>query len=191
MARHTTGKAKVLSDAQRRAVMAVLTTPRERAMFLLSVKAAMRAGEIAGIRWRHVRDDMLELTGDITKFGKPRSVPIARELREALDALRAEQQPDSDDQLLFPNRHLKGPKPMSPNAVAQWFRYVYRVRMGWEGYSSHSGRRTAITAMARKAGLAGGSIRDVQHIAGHANLSATQEYIEGSTDAKKKLVDLI
>lgn len=191
MARHSTGQAKALSEAQQRAVLAVLTTPRERAMFLLSTKAALRAIEIAGLRWRHVCDDALELTRDITKGGKPRAVPLNRDLRAALDALRAEQQPAGDDVLLFPNRHLKGPKPMSPNAVAQWFRYLYRERMGWEGYSSHSGRRTAITAMARKASLAGGSIRDVQQIAGHAGMNVTQRYIDGSTDAKRKLVDMI
>ena len=37
----------------------------------------------------------------------------------------------------------------------------------------------------------GGSIRDVQQLAGHANLSMTQLYIEGDTEAKRKLVDLI
>jgi integrase/recombinase XerD len=159
-------------------------------MFLLSAKAALRAIEIAGLRWSHIRPDQLELTADITKGGKPRAFPLSSDLRAALDAYRAAVQPETDEAWLFPNRHLKG-GPVSPNAVAQWFRYVYRQKLGWEGYSSHSGRRTAITAMARKVSLAGGSLRDVQDIAGHSSLSTTQGYIESSSDAKKRLVNMI
>jgi integrase len=35
------------------------------------------------------------------------------------------------------------------------------------------------------------SVRDVQQLAGHASLQTTQRYIEGDTDAKRKLVQLI
>ena len=118
-------------------------------------------------------------------------MPIAKDLKKALKAYRDEVRPKRDA-LLFPNRHLKTSKPMTPSAVAMWFRYLYQRRLRFDGqYSSHSGRRTAITNMARKATTVGGSLRDVQQIAGHANLSTTQGYIEGSTNAKKKLVDLI
>jgi integrase/recombinase XerD len=34
-------------------------------------------------------------------------------------------------------------------------------------------------------------LRDVQQLAGHSSLSTTQRYIEGDSDAKRKLVDLI
>jgi site-specific recombinase XerD len=34
-------------------------------------------------------------------------------------------------------------------------------------------------------------LRDVQQLAGHASLSTTQRYIEGDSEAKRKLVDLI
>ncbi len=33
-----------------------------------------------------------------------------------------------------------------------------------------------------------GSLRDVQQLAGHASLAMTQRYIEGDTEAKRKLV---
>jgi site-specific recombinase XerC len=38
---------------------------------------------------------------------------------------------------------------------------------------------------------AGGSLRDVQDLAGHSSLAMTQRYIEGDTEAKRKLIALI
>jgi hypothetical protein len=37
---------------------------------------------------------------------------------------------------------------------------------------------------------AGGSLRDVQELAGHASLATTQRYIQGDTAAKRRVVDL-
>jgi integrase len=56
--------------------------------------------------------------------------------------------------------------------------------------SSHSGRRTFITRTANKIVEAGGSLRDVQELAGHTSLSTTQRYIQGDTAAKRRVVDL-
>src|SRR5213080_2234938 len=60
-----------------------------------------------------------------------------------------------------------------------------------DGCSSHSGRRTFITRAARKVSQVGGSLRDVQELAGHTSLAMTQRYIEGDTEAKRKLVALL
>ncbi len=79
---------------------------------------------------------------------------------------------------------------MSSASVVMWFQDLYRV-LGMVGCSSHSGRRTFVTRAARKVVEAGGSLRDVQQLAGHANLGTTQGYIEGSSDAKRRLVGMI
>jgi integrase/recombinase XerD len=63
--------------------------------------------------------------------------------------------------------------------------------LGLDGCSSHSGRRTFITTAARKAHKAGGSLRDVQLLAGHKSLSVTQGYIDGDTEAQRRLVALL
>jgi hypothetical protein len=39
--------------------------------------------------------------------------------------------------------------------------------------------------------VCGGSLRDVQELAGHTSLAMTQRYIEGDTEAKRKLVALL
>jgi len=38
---------------------------------------------------------------------------------------------------------------------------------------------------------AGCSLRDVQLLAGHASITTTQRYIDGDSDAQRKLVSLI
>ena len=62
--------------------------------------------------------------------------------------------------------------------------------LGLIGCSSHSGRRTFITNAARKISTVGGSLRDVQHLAGHFSLQTTQRYIEGDSEARKRVVQL-
>ena len=84
----------------------------------------------------------------------------------------------------------KAGRGLSADSVQLWFHRLYTT-LGLAGCSSHSGRRTFITRAARKVSEAGGSLRDVQQLAGHASLSMTQRYIEGDTDAKRKLIALI
>jgi integrase len=77
---------------------------------------------------------------------------------------------------------------MSPTAVQVWFHRHYAA-LGFVG--GHSGRRTFVTKLAKKIVEAGGSLRDVQELAGHASLTTTQRYIQGSDDAKRRVMGLI
>lgn len=79
---------------------------------------------------------------------------------------------------------------LSAGAVTVWFFRLYST-LGMQGCSSHSGRRTFITRAARKISEAGGSLRDIQQLAGHASLQTTARYIEGDAEAKRKVVALI
>lgn len=79
---------------------------------------------------------------------------------------------------------------LSPATVRLWFHRLY-TSLKMDGCSSHSGRRTFITRAARKVSQVGGSLRDVQELAGHTSLAMTQRYIEGDTEAKRKLVALL
>jgi integrase len=80
--------------------------------------------------------------------------------------------------------------PQVANAVTVSFHRLYSS-LGFAGASSHSGRRTFVTRCAKKIVEAGGSLRDVQELAGHASLQTTQRYIQGDSAAKRKVVDLL
>ena len=56
---------------------------------------------------------------------------------------------------------------------------------------SASGRRIFITNTARKISTVGGSLRDVQMLAGHTNLRTTQRYIEANPEAQVRIVEMI
>jgi len=64
-------------------------------------------------------------------------------------------------------------------------------KLEFEGASSHSGRRTFITNAAKKITTVGGSLRDVQFLAGHTSLQTTQRYIESDGQAMRKIVDVV
>lgn len=185
-------QAKTLNEAQEKAVLAYLsaeTNPkRNTVMFLLSVDAGLRAKEIASITWEMMTDAAGELTDEIRlidKASKGRSggvVFISKRLKNALLEL-AETRQNLKGSVIVSNRGLG----MNPQSVTNWFFALYK-KLGFEGCSSHSGRRTAITKWARRISNAGGSIRDVQALARHSSLQMTQRYVEVSEDAMKKVV---
>jgi len=198
-------QAKVLSEAQIGATTQYLSTTRnslrDRVIFLLSVKSGLRAKEIANLTWQMVTDpegsigDAIALPNVASK-GKNggRTIPLNKELKVALEALK---------DCAAANRAEKGfpfdlaanvvtserGERLSPNSMAHWFKRLYGS-LGFDGCSSHSGRRTAITRWAKNTSRAGGSLRDVQELAGHSSLATTQRYVQGDTAAKRKLVDM-
>lgn len=203
-------QAKVLNRSQPEVVLSWLAAnsrnpERDRTMFLLSCKAGLRAAEIAQLRWSMVSDsegyigDAIELPDSVAKKGSGRTIPIGKQLRKELDFLRRKMRPMQDEPVVYSEQGGytegdEGGRPklrqMSSHSVVKWFGRLYAT-MGFEGCSSHSGRRTFITFAAREIVAVGGSLRDVQQLAGHRDLKTTQGYIEGSSDAKRKVVDRI
>jgi integrase len=168
---------------------------RDRVMVLLSFKAGLRAKEIAGLSWSMVTTasgdiaDAIALPNSASKGkGGGRTIPMHGDLRSALEALKAVRADRARAQAhVVYSERADG---MSANSVAAWFLDRYQ-EIGIEGASSHSGRRSFITAAAKKITEAGGSLRDVQQLAGHSSLATTQRYIEGDTEAKRKVISLI
>jgi integrase len=156
----------------------------------LSVKAGLRAGEIANLTW----DMVLDPTGDIglvielrdcaAKKNSGRLIPIHPSLRAALATWYERTNPPG------PVVRSERGGNMMPVSIVNWFAIAYRA-IGLEGCSSHSGRRTFITRAAMLVHKAGRSLRDVQLPAGHRSIQTTQRYIDGDSDAQRKLVSLI
>ena len=192
-------QAKTLTKPQADAVLGYLSTTRypvrNRVIFLLSLKAGLRAKEIASLKWEMVTDaegrlaDEIALTNDASKGKRGgRIIPLSKELRLALGFLKAEAEKAIRPSpfVIVTERATKTSSYSIVNKFGAWYR-----ALGFSGASSHSGRRTAITQWARKISSVGGSLRDVQLLAGHSALSTTQRYIEGSEDAKRRVVELV
>jgi integrase/recombinase XerD len=79
---------------------------------------------------------------------------------------------------------------MRSTSVVNWFVALFR-ELGFEGCSSHSGRRTFITTAARNVHRSGCSLRDVQLLAGHRSIETTERYIDGDTRGQRRLVSLL
>jgi integrase len=187
-------QAKVLSDTDVSDLLAFArhsrNLTRNEVIVLLSAKAGLRAGEIANLTWDMVLDPRglvgfaLELHNIAAKNGSGRVIPVHADLRRALVAWR-EISTNSGPII----RSERG-GPMTALSIVVWFNRVFRT-IGLKGCSSHSGRRTFITRAARLVHNAGGSLRDVQLLAGHRSIQTTQRYIDGDTDAQRKLVSMI
>ncbi|MCK1580661.1 site-specific integrase [Bradyrhizobium sp. 168] len=163
---------------------------RDRVIVLLSVKAGLRAAEIANLTWEMVLDangtvtTVLELRDCAAKKGHGRTIPLHADLREALSALQGISEPSRPVVLSERGRKMRA------RSIVIWFGRAYRA-INLDGCSSHSGRRTFITRAARLVHKAGGSLRDVQLLAGHRSIQTTQGYIDGDSDAQRRLVSLI
>jgi integrase/recombinase XerC len=192
-------QAKILTDKQIRAVLAELDTRRyplrDRVIFLLSIKAGLRAKEVASVTWAMVTDaegeiaDVIALENRASKGkGGGRHIPIHPDLKVALIALHRDrgEKAQSDMPVVHSERDLG----LSAAAVVVWFHRLYSG-LGMVGCSSHSGRRSFITRAARKISEVGGSLRDIQALAGHSSLGTTARYIEADAEAQRKVVALI
>lgn len=189
-------QAKTLSKTQCDLVLAYLSTTRHanrnRVIFLLSLRAGLRAKEIAFLTWDMVIGSdgnlasELQLLNSASKSNSGRSIPMSKDLRAALDELRAGLQQEPTQRVVSTERTASTSAQMIVNLLRSWY-----CKLGFIGCSSHSGRRTFITNAARRISTVGGSLRDVQSLAGHSSLSTTQRYIDTSADAKRRVVELI
>jgi len=189
-------QAKILNRSQVEAVLNHINGRRyglrNQVIFLLSIRAGLRAKEIAALRWSMIVGadgevgEYIHLTNDASKGMSGRIIPINRQLRATIIELFDAGDVDPTAHVIRTERSAH----TSAQAIVNLFQRWYRD-LGLVGCSSHSGRRTFITNAARKISTVGGSLRDVQHLAGHSSLQTTQRYIEGDNEARKRVVDLV
>ena len=196
------GKAKIITPERLASVILanrdISTHPdRDEAVLYLSFRAGLRAQEIALLEWDHVIspegavgvvDDQgnkcIYISKSIGKGGKERTVPMHPDVERSLRTLYIKRS-SKTERVIFGDRKRE----LSPNSLQQMLRRLY-LKHGLKGCSSHSGRRTFITTLARTHGDHHCSLLDVQVLAGHSNLKTTARYIEPSTKSHRMISSL-
>lgn len=198
-------RAKVLDDATVRQIAFDLSegphATRNLVIFYLSHFCGLRAQEIAYLQWdQNVLDakgkvgQTLFVGGDIGKYGRERDLPMPQALRMALTTLREDRPRDRYVVYRLDNlndrRATADQRPLLPNSIVKFFERLYE-KHGLVGCSSHSGRRAFITKSARVLMKTGKhSVRDVQEMAGHADLNTTMAYLDPNPERAEAMEDL-
>ena len=161
---------------------------RNRAMFLVTLYAGLRVGEVASLRYMDVLDidnevrDEIRLDASVTKGNIARTVFVNAKLRKELKYYISLTPYQNLADKLFYTQKNEG---FTANTLTQFFHYLYRSAHV-DGATSHSGRRTFITTLANK----GVSVRLLASLVGHKNISTTQFYIDVNDDMKRSAVEL-
>lgn len=188
-------QAKTLTPAEIEKLLAYIVCKpnalRNRVMFLLTVWAGFRVGEVAGLKISDVRNAdgtiraEIFLSADRVKHGHAGVVYLNERLQRELATYVASRNWHEHEQALFCTT-ANPRKGFSANTMTQHFHYLYK-RAGIAGGSSHSGRRTFITTLANK----GVSVRLLASLVRHANIATTQRYIDVNDDMKRAAIELI
>jgi len=162
---------------------------RNRAMFLVTLYAGLRVGEVASLRYMdvlgvddEVRDE-IRLDASVTKGNIARTVFVNAKLRKELQYYISVTPYQNLADKLFYTQKNEG---FTANTLTQFFYYLYRSA-NINGATSHSGRRTFITTLANK----GITVRLLASLVGHKNISTTQFYIDVNDDMKRRAVELV
>ena len=188
-------QAKVLSSSEIRKVLDYCATrkhsARNRALVLMMFNTGMRVSEVASLRVKDVVDNEGHVKNEIcllaenTKTNEARVVFVNEKLRKELQQyakLITHIRPD--------NKFFYSQKSTSDgftaNTLTQHFHYLYR-RVGLDGASSHSSRRTFITTLANK----GVGVRVIMGLSGHKALSSVQCYIDCNSELMRNAVEMV
>ena len=131
--------------------------------------------------------DAIKLQDTASKGKSGGTIWLNMELKSALGQLLVQ---EGDVQSTNNFVRIERSKGTSAQAIVNMFACWYRD-LGFDGCSSHSGRRTFITNAARKILTVGGSMRDVQILARHASLNMTMRYVDADKEAMRKVVELV
>ena len=167
------GQAKILTQAEIQLLFSQgLQSDRERALFGICLYCCCRINEACTLNVNdvyskgRVRPELLIRKGNTKGKLATRSIPVIEDLRGLLSAYR-----HPERGYLFPGRH--GRNHINSDSAARILREAFE-RVGIEGGSTHSFRRTGLTQLSN----AGIPLRVIQEISGHNNLEQLQKYLE-------------
>lgn len=169
------GRAKILTQAEIQLLFSQgLQTKRDRTLFGICLYTACRIAEACTLRRadvydssRRVRPELIIRKGNTKGKLATRTLPVGEDLRSLL----ADYNPPTNQWFLFPGRHGSGH--INSDSAARILREAC-LRIGIDGVSTHSFRRTALTQMSD----AGIPLRVIQEVSGHRTLDELQKYLE-------------
>jgi len=178
IARH--GQAKILTPAEITLLFTegcVVNPPRDRALFAVMLYTACRVREAVTLhvsdvfdRRGQVRSELIIRKGSTKGKLATRTIPVLAELATTLEAY-----PLPAGEYLFPGQNGR---PHLHADSASWLLRQACHRIGLEGVSTHSFRRTALTQLSN----AGIPMRIIQEISGHRTLDELYKYLEVRPD---------
>ena len=193
-------QARTLSDKELKRLLALIATrryaERDRAMVLLTHLAGMRIGEVAALAISDVLDRNGEIVPEInlaahqTKGAHARTVVLSTRMRQELSDYMAwyqsNQRHKRSQQLdrvlpLFPTQKRSG---FTANTACYHLFMLYRDA-GFDGASSHSGRRSFLTNLSQKAV----PLKVMMELAGHRQAQTTMRYVSVTPDMKRAAVE--
>jgi integrase/recombinase XerD len=189
---------KVLNQEEVKRLLKIAKTTRHAdrniIVVLLSYLAGLRACEIASLKvgdvfsWQNDKtwevEQEIRLDSSQTKGSKTQTVvlnsKLRAELREYLQK-RPHLRQNPESPLLVTQKRTG----FSSQTIQNLFCTLYQSA-GIQNASSHSGRRSFITALSEK----GVSVRVIQELARHSSMATTKRYIDVSADKLRSAVEL-
>ena len=186
-------QAKTLNERELQRLLDFVKTTksaaRNRAILLLTHLAGMRIGEVAAVRVCDVLTsdgtvrEEINLSAAQTKGNKSRSVLLNERMQTELATYIRTVRIRDAKQALFATQRSAA---FTSNSLTQVVNGIYK-HAGFDGASSHSGRRGFLTNLAEK----GVSVRVMMALAGHRNMATTQRYIDLRPGVLRNAIELI
>ena len=177
------GQGKVLTANElKRLFSDGFVSDRDRALFAICLFTGCRISEALALQVTDIKNKTITFRKSTTKGKlKTRTIDIPGSLTKYLAEYSP--LPNPYNPYLFPSRISK---PLTRSMADKLLRAACS-RIGVEGVSTHSFRRTALTQM-HNAGI---PLRHIQEISGHNDLGTLQRYLEVSPEQRKKAVSVI
>lgn len=188
-----TKQAKTLNEREMQRLLEFVAktknAKRNRVILMLTHLAGMRIGEVSALKYQDIVGadgsikEEINLTAEQTKGHRSRNVLLNERLQTELLAYVQTIRVKDTKQPFIATQRSEG---FSANSLTQVVNGIYR-NAGLDGASSHSGRRGFLTNLAEK----GVSVRVMMALAGHANMSTTQRYIDLRPGVLRNAVELV
>ncbi|WP_066423313.1 site-specific integrase [Anabaena sp. 4-3] len=176
------GQAKVLTTEELNLLFHHgFTTPRDRTLFAICLFTGCRVSEALALRTDDIKSGTITFRKSTTK-GKLKTRVV--DIQPGLAKFLKDYQPPRTG-ALFPG--MRGVTQQMTRFSADKILRDACKRVGIEGVSTHSFRRTALTQMS----TAGIPLRHIQEISGHSDLGTLQRYLEVTPEQKRVAVSVI